>query len=285
VSLPTKDGVWLSLSYYPSLELKGSEKAKQVAPILLMHDFKGTRANMGALARRLQSPAEGEPERPSFAVISVDLRGHGDSARRVLPNGAQQQLDPARLGPADMAAMVGLDLEAVRHWMVGKNDEGEFNLNKLGVVGAGMGASVAANWAGQDWAMPPLATGKQGQDVQALVLISPRWTYRGLSMQPPLQLITLKQNVAWLLVYGAEDVDARADARRIHQQLERFHPAGNEPEEIGSLIAVGWPTSLQGGQLLATQTREQIEERIIGFLVARLAERKIPWTARRQHVP
>ena len=66
--------------------------------------------------------------------------------------------------------MAALDMEAVRKFLVDKNDAGELNLNKLCLVGSGMGASVAANWAVQDWSAPPLAVGKQGQDVKALVL-------------------------------------------------------------------------------------------------------------------
>ena len=39
------------------------------------------------------------------------------------------------------------------------------------------GRAVAAH----DWATPPLAVRKQGQDVKALVLLSPRWKFNGLS--------------------------------------------------------------------------------------------------------
>ena len=101
--------------------------------------------------------------------------------------------------------MAAFDMEAVRGFLVGKNDAGELNLNKLCLVGSGMGANVAANWALQDWTAPPLAIGKQGQDVKALVLISPRWSYSGLSFQGPMQFRPLKENVAWQLIYGVED--------------------------------------------------------------------------------
>jgi len=284
VSLTTKDGVRLTLTYYPSAVLKGSAEAKQVAPVVLLHDYKDTRAVFGSLARRLQRAGEdNEDERPSFAAIAVDLRGHGDSVRQLLPNGYQQELDAAKINPAGLAAMVTYDMEEVRRWLVGKNDEVAFNLNKLCVVGAGMGANVAANWAARDWAAPPLATGKQGQDVKAVVLISPHQSYRGLTMQDPLKVIPLKRNAAWQLIYGAEDAEFRTYARRIQEQLERFHPARDTPDS-SSLVIVSLPTSLQGGRLVS-QFGPQIEDQVLNFLTKHVANREMPWLSRRNRLP
>ena len=136
--------------------------------------------------------------------------------------------------------MANFDMEAVRGFLVDKNDAGELNLNKLCLVGSGMGASVAANWALQDWSAPPLAVGKQGQDVKGIVLISPRWSFNGLSMQDPMKFAPLKQNVAWLLICGAQEQKTKADLARIQKQLERFHPA---TESRVRSAAAGWPSA------------------------------------------
>jgi pimeloyl-ACP methyl ester carboxylesterase len=156
-------------------------------------------------------------------------------------------------------------------------------LNKLCLVGAGMGANVAANWAAHDWAAPPLAVVKQGQDVKALVLISPRWTYRGLNLQAPMQLAALKQNAAWLVIYGGEDQEVRNDVRRLHDQLLRFHPEQDQPGASG-LRSLAWPTSLQGGKLLA-QNGPAIEDEILKFLSQHVASREFPWISRRGRLP
>jgi pimeloyl-ACP methyl ester carboxylesterase len=182
-----------------------------------------------------------------------------------------------------LGAMVAFDMEAVRRWLVGKNDEGTFNLNKLCLVGAGMGANVAANWAAQDWAAPPLAVVKQGQDVKALVLISPRWTFRGLTMQAPMQQQALKQNAAWLILSGAEDADVANDTRRLYAQLVRFHPEGKVAGATG-LRSIAWPTSLQGGKLLA-QNGNSISEQITTFLTLHVASQEQPWINRRDRLP
>jgi pimeloyl-ACP methyl ester carboxylesterase len=284
VAITTKDGAQLAMTYYRGPVRPGTPEAKQVTPVLLLHDYLESRATFASLAQRLLVRGEEPNPGPAIAVITLDLRGHGDSTRQLLPNGGQQVLDAARLNDrAGLSSMVALDMEAVRSWLVTKNDEGAFNLNKLCIVGVGMGASVAANWAAQDWAAPPLAVVKQGQDVKALVLISPRWSYRGLTMQAPMSQVGLKQNAAWLIVCGAEDDDFMMDARRINTQLVRFHPETKTPGETG-LRTIGWPSGLQGGQLLA-QHGAGIEEQIARFLIQHVATLEMPWISRRDRLP
>src|SRR5262245_16194749 len=50
VPLQTSDGVQLKVTYYPSKHPKGSPQAKQVTPVVLLHDYKETRAVFAALA-------------------------------------------------------------------------------------------------------------------------------------------------------------------------------------------------------------------------------------------
>ena len=115
------------------------------------------------------------------AIVSRPAAVTGKARKQLGPGGAQADLDAAKISKEDYIAMAAFDMEAVRRFLVDKNDAGELNLNKLSLVGSGMGATVAANWAVQDWSAPPLAVGKQGQDVKALVLVSPQWKYRGIS--------------------------------------------------------------------------------------------------------
>jgi len=149
-----------------------------------------------------------------------------------------------------------------------------------------MGASVAVNWAANDWAAPPLAIGKQGQDVKALVLVSPRWSFQGLTIQEAMKLQPLKANAAWMLIYGSDDAKVKADARRIFKQLERFHPekgpAGDQ--RARDLVAIGWSSSLQGGTLLA-QFGQPISVEIVKFLTEHIAKKETPWLSRRGRLP
>jgi pimeloyl-ACP methyl ester carboxylesterase len=283
VKLQTHDGVELSASYYPSRNAKDPSLGKQVTPVVLLHDEKDTQGMFSSLSARLQAIGRGRDE-PTFAVMTVDLRGHGASTRQTAPNGQTRQLDAAKLGRGDILAMA-LDMEAVRGFLVGKNDEGELNLNKLCLVGVGLGATVAVNWAAKDWSAPPLLIGKQGQDVKALVLVSPQWKYRGVMMQQGLQSPALKKGAAWLLIYGEQDSDQTADARRIYRQLERFHP---EPENAqaptSGLAQLPIRNSSLSGSALVNQIGKPIEDSIVEFLTTEVADQDLPWSKRRNRL-
>ena len=286
VSLATKDGVQLRATYFPSAARKDSPQAKQTTPVVLLHDFKSTRASLMPLAQQLQASGEAGADHPNFAAITVDLRAHGESTKLLSPEGGEAALDAAKLSKEGLFAMASLDMEAVRGFLVDKNDAGELNLNKLCLVGSGMGAGVAANWALQDWTAPPLAVGKQGQDVKGIVLVSPRWSYNGLSMLDPMKFAPLKQNVAWLLVCGAQEQKSNADLARIQKQLERFHP---EAEKSGAqrpsgLVVTKLPSSLQGDSLVS-KSGELIDAEVIKFLTENVAAIQQPWSSRRSKLP
>jgi pimeloyl-ACP methyl ester carboxylesterase len=275
VTLNTDDGLSLTLTYYPSLE------GKDATPVVMLHDHKDTRSLFGSLAKRLQSPGEGE-KHPSFAVVTVDLRGHGASTQRLLPGGGREEVDAAKLSKNLVADMIQFDMKAVRKFLVTKNDAGKLNLNKLCLVGTGMGANVAATWGAVDWAWPPLAVGKQGQDVKALVLISPRWKYQGTLLQNALRMNAFKRGVAWCIICGKEEPRVLADADRLYKQLERYHPelpSARDPRPRG-LEELVWDSALQGGDLLS-QVGKPIEDAIILFLTENVANQDYPWIERR----
>lgn len=287
VTLVTRDGVQLGVTYFPSVVRKGTPEAKQVTPVLLLHDYKETRAIYNSLAQRLAAVGGQERKGPGFAALTVDLRAHGESTKQAFRDGSQGDLDAARLNKASYQAMAVYDMEAVRSFLLEKNDAGELNLNKLCIVGAGMGASVAVNWALQDWAAPALAIGKQGQDVKALVLISPEWSYNGLSFQRPMKFRPLKQNVAWMLIYGGQDGQQKNEVVRIEKQLERFHSDETKGggQHANSLQVMPWPASnLKGGTLL-TQIGQPIEDRIVAFLLEQVGTKHHPWSSRLDRVP
>jgi pimeloyl-ACP methyl ester carboxylesterase len=279
----TRDGVELSLTYYPSPVAKDPILGKQVTPVVLLHGEKDTQGMFSSLVSRLQESGQ-ERNQPTFAVVTVDLRGHGVSTRQTAPNGQTRQLDAAKLNRNDLLAMSVHDMEAVRSFLVGKNDEGELNLNKLSLVGVGLGATVAVNWAAQDWSAPPLLVGKQGQDVKALVLVSPQWKYRGIMLQQALRIAELKQGAAWMLIYGDQDPDQATDAKRIYRQLERFHPV---PESAQApprgLVEMPVKSALDGSGLLS-QVGQPIETSIVNFLNTQVASQDLPWSKRRNRL-
>lgn len=273
--LTTKDGVKLNATYY------ASASGKDATPVVLLHDYKESSAIYRSLARRLQKPAEGDRHK-SFAVLTVDFRGHGDSKQQAY-KGRTRELDAAKLSKRDLEAIVLGDMEAVRKFLVSENDKGKLNLNKLAVIGTGMGAVVGTNWAARDWSMPPLATVKQGQDVKSLVLISPPWKTKGLSMQDAVRQPGVQREIAILMLFGNEDRRATKDVDRIYGQLEQYHPAAKtaEPKDLPDLLKIGAGTKLQGSQLLKTGGKK-LEDVVIEFLTKHVAKGDFEYSKRRQ---
>jgi hypothetical protein len=141
---------------------------------------------------------------------------------------------------------------------------------------------VAVYWAAKDWSWPPLAVGKQGQDVKGLVLVSPRWNYPGLKLVDPMKHPAIRARISTLITYGAEDGKAKRDAKIIYKILERYHPEPprDQREEKKDLFMIGLPTSLQGTKLLTTPQFKMLP-RLEGFIDARIVRKDFEWSKRR----
>ena len=255
--LTTSDRVTIAATFYPS-------KLKKAVPVILLHAAKGNRHDFEGFALQLQ--------RAGHAVAVPDLRGHGESSR-----GTDR---PGELRPADYLAIVepGGDLETIKQFLMAKNNAGEINIEKLCVVGVEMGAVVAINWAARDWSWPALAIGKQGEDVKALVLISPEWSYKGLRINEAVAHPNVRQDLAVLLVVGKRNGKLLKEAQRLHSALEKYHaPAAGDAQTL----ALHTPqTALQATRLLNEKSMH-VGDTILKFIDARLAKQPIPWSERK----
>jgi pimeloyl-ACP methyl ester carboxylesterase len=263
ISLTTKDNLNLKATFY------GGTKGKESVPIVILHDYEGNRNQFDGLARSLQSLGH--------AVLVPDLRGHGESTQyRTFGGRGGGELDASRFRRGDFAN-IRLDLAAVRHFLVEKNNAEELNLNKLCVIGAGMGATMALNWALVDWSWPPLATGKQGQDIKGLVLLSPETNFKGITVEKALQHPALRSKVSVLLMVGGGNRSAAREADRIFQRLEPYHKA--ERPEDKDLFQLELNTSLQGTRLI-TARGLRVPATIAQFIEFRLVRQDYPWLDR-----
>jgi pimeloyl-ACP methyl ester carboxylesterase len=284
VSLTTKDGVQIRITYYPSTA------GQQAVPVILLHDYNESRSTMEPLAAMLQSAP---PELGEFlpagsgavaprAAVTVDLRGHGES-KTAFDNDASYELDANHFQLEDFQDMVLYDLEAVRGFLVAENDAGRLNLNKLCVVGAGMGANLALSFAARDWSIPPLAVRKQGQDVKALVLLSPRRNFHGLSSVEPLKFPPIQQQLSVYLAYGSGDRRVAKDCEGMSKIFDRYHPAPPRDEipESAEFALYAPNVTLQGSKLL-TSAEFRLKPKIAAFVEMRLGRRDFPYTVRKK---
>lgn len=270
--LETKDGVALGVTYYASLE------GKDAVPVILLHGLKGDRRDYSDLALYLQSLGH--------AVIVPDLRAHGDSTRMSRPgSNAGGVLDATRLSKADVIAIGAArgDVEAVKKFLMQENNAGKLNIEKLCVIGAGMGATVALNWAALDWSWPQLPGRKQGQDVKALVLVSPEWSFKGVPITAAINSPAVRQAMSIMLIVGSGDSGSKRDTSRIMKSLEKFRaPPPSDPKEAAEKQDLFYRepnTSLSGVKMLREKSLA-LNELIGNFIQLRLVNKKFPWTDR-----
>lgn len=223
--LETSDGIRIAAWYYPA-----PEDAKAVATVILVHDLEGSHKTVDNLARNLQ--------RAGCAVVAPDLRCHGGSGSRPAAQtgsgGKGDAMEPRMLKKIDLESMAAAtggrlreqsamrgEIEAVRYWIKQKSDAGTLDIDRLCVVGCGLGGTLASMWTAADWNWPPTTAGPQGQQVRALALISPVWATKGISMSVPLTSDAIQHAIPLMVVAGKGD----RDAIRLFDQLKRFRPS------------------------------------------------------------
>lgn len=271
-SLETSDGVRFGAWYYAA-----PPETKPTTTVILIHDLGGSHKSVGDLARALQ--------RAGCAVVAPDLRGHGAQPQRSGDGDAHlllRKVDFEAMAAShgrvrdDPASSHRGEIEAVRGWIKKQADAGTLDLDRLCVVGSGLGATLAAMWTVADWNWPPTTAGPQGQQVRALVLVSPAMSKRGLSMVAPLATETIRSSVPIMVLAGTSD----REASRFFDQLKRFRPKawfqqrdGQPPEKARDLEDPGDATAFLiqcnttlSGDKLATDTTLAVADKVKTFL-------------------
>lgn len=285
VTLETKDGLVLRCTWYaggfvqsPDGRLVTPKDGKKTVPIILLHGWEGQRGDFDGLATLLQ--------RAGHAVIVPDLRGHGGSTRFKYAGAA---IDQKKMRAEDFAKMVVFDVEAVKKFLLDRNNAGELNIEQLCVVGTGdMGSVVAMNWAAQDWSWPQLIAFKQGQDVKALVLLSPAQAFKGLTAHKailhPFIRGQLPVKLSLMIVAGRNDTNSYREARKLHTSFNRYYPDPPREEAIAkqTLFLLLPDTQLQGTQLVDPKLPLDVDRQILQFISMRLVakENDFQWTLR-----
>jgi len=251
VSIQTTDGVALAATYFPGL------KEKESVPVVLLHELRGryqrggaantrfSRVDYAGLAKYLQARGH--------AVLVPDLRGHGDSNVRKIPGRADQVIDPETMGGPDYQRMVAIDMPTLKNYLIARNNEGELNIEKLVVVGAEESALLAMYWTQLDWSIPASGNQKQGQDIKAVILLSPKWSVPGLqwgqiSRYQPLAMIPFDPQLQRVFRDGV-----RRDPR---QGAVVF----DYRREVPVRILVGWYESKNPADKPPTHVREAMAD-------------------------
>lgn len=285
IVLHTRDGLELELTYYLGALGKDLEegKGKKVIPIVLLHGLKQSRNDYKDLARALQ--------KAGYAVIAPDLRGHGGSTHWA-GHDRDDTIEVAKMTPNQFGLMITQDMRTVKDFLWQKNNAGEFNVDKLCVVGADMGASVALNFALLDWMAQernsvPRPDYKVGAFVKLLVLISPDLSFRGLPSRKAIAHPSIQRDIAVMIVVGKQDAKAMSEAKRMHGLFAKSHeePTGKDKLNQQTLVFKDCDTKLQGIKLL--DPKFSLGTAISDFIQRRLvkAEAAKNWSWRERKVP
>ncbi len=274
VSLTTDDGVLLSATYFPATpeSKKGEEPdpdaGKSVAPVILVHGWGGKASELYPLARFLQQTHR-------IAVIVPELRGHGDSDRQLV-RGVETKLDHERMKPPQIAQSI-LDIQACKRFLLEENNDKKVNIEMLSVIGVGFGAGLAVNWAAYDWSAPMLRTRKQGHDVKALILLSPKTTHRGVSTRTATRHPALRSTIAVQILVGT-DAPSYKDASKLYRTLHRAKEDRTPPR----VVLIKFDTKLEGVRLLSSPLGRQVANHMTRFLTAHIFKRapQLPWQER-----
>lgn len=263
LELVTKDNVKLRAYYFPS------DKGKEAIPVIVMHEWQGQAGPYAPMVNALWDAG--------CAVIVPEFRGHGGSREQEF-GGRSREFNVNRMGKADVLNILTGDLEAVKKFLAEENNAEKLNLNALTLIGVREGAVLAAHWAVRDLNFPSVGSIKQGQDVKAMVLVSPERTLKGFHLDETLSDRSLRQ-LPFLIVVGQSSRQAD-DTERFHKRLENLKKRAGRGAAAG-LQYEPIATSLDGHALIndAPDVIDKIESFVVEVMVNNSS--KFPWIERR----
>lgn len=271
------DGSPVHITYYPAPEDRNPRGVMNAPVVVLLHDAGGSRL----VWDKTSAPPGGKPfaevlQSQGYAVISVDLRKHGES----LPEGTAPTLKVS-----DYSQMVLGDMVAVKRFIFDEHQRQRLNMNKMAIVAAGMSAPIAAAFAEADWRMPPyddspspMSRTPRGQDVRALVLLSPDASAGKVNLSRSLKFLqTPAFGISFLIIVGSRDAQDRNQARNAYQIV-----SANRKNESRTYLERP-NTNARGTDLLGNPAAKA-EIPILNFLDKHLKKIDSEWRDRRSRL-
>ncbi len=274
--LRASDGWPIFITYFPS-------PAGKESPVVVLLHMKGSSSlawlrENGGFAKLLQ--------KSGYAVVAVDLRKHGKSrVSQKRPRGrAAKSLE--KLTRLDYLAMVERDLEAVKGFIYREHQNQHLNMRKSAIIAAEFSCPIAINYTALDWLKPPFddaptpeAKTPRGQDIQALILLSPDLSCPGVVTPKAIRLIR-QWPIFVLICTGADDEQYVKNAVQLYRLLGG---AGHRPKRV---FLNKFPGKLRGTDML-NEPKLNVEKVMLGFLnkyVKSLQGPRYRWRDRRSRL-
>ena len=263
VTLKTKDGIPLRAFYFPS------ENGKEAVTVMIVHQWQGQASPYYKLCASLQ--------KAGCAVLVPDYRGHGGSKEYTNARGETDKFSIAKMSKRDVENIIHFDLEKAKAYLKGENNEGKLNLNALVVIGVREGCVMAGRWAQADWSFPSVGRMKQGQDVKALIYISPEKQIKGIGIDPTLTNQNLLR-LPMMIMAGGNSPEA-SEARRIAKRVESMKKRIGRGEATG--FSLKMPNTTLSGPSLVNEVSAVIPA-IVNFIKTEvtISDEENPWVDR-----
>ncbi len=237
----------LAMTYYPS------KLGDTAAAVVLVHERErsGKDFTEEEIADLKNLTLAEELQKLGYAVLVLDLRGHGGNSRRAVPK-AEWPSVPA-------------DVQVAYYCLLDRHNRGELNLAKLGVVALGEGANVASAWAAGGGGV---SSEGRTSDLGALVAISPMVDAQSQGVKAGPALAALAARVPIDLLYGERDTATLEVVDSVKAILKRYRSNQVEP----------FPSALHGYRLLRLEPN--LTGAITKFLDATIKAKADEWEGR-----
>lgn len=177
VNFKTTDGFTIYGTYY-------KPNATNAKGLILLHMLRTDRSHWRNFAYSLMNKG--------YAVIAIDLRGHGQSI-----NKDDTKISWQSFTEEDFNYMI-LDVAAAKQFLL---EQSEVDKNKIGIIGASIGANTALNYAAND------------TDIDVLVLLSPGLDYHGVKTEDSMK----KYDRPVLIVVSNGDKYSASSSQRLYE--------------------------------------------------------------------
>ncbi|HKX21166.1 MAG TPA: alpha/beta fold hydrolase [Nitrososphaeraceae archaeon] len=184
VVFTSEDGVLLVGSYYkPTI---GTNDSTSTSSVILLHMLGVDRSTWDKFAQELS--------KNGYAVLSVDLRGHGESTKQ-----GNHTISYQSFMPKNFKNMT-LDVKAAKKYLIGEKNA---NPNQISIIGASIGANLALNYAASD------------QSINSVILLSPGLNNRGISTLDTI----MKYKGPIYIVTAEDDSDSAKDSKILCEKI------------------------------------------------------------------
>lgn len=268
----------LQLSGWPIHMTYFESPAGKESPVVILLTSTEGADKKDARNRQIWQPTALILQKSGFAVVTVDLRKHGDS---VLPAGEGKE-SSTKMGADDYTMMAAGDLEAVKVFLMEEHTAERLNIAKLGIVSMGSSAMVAAAFAVADWDKKPYPDGPtpatstpRGQDVKALIAYSPNTSVKGINSTSILKAI----KPLLIAVHVIASKDNKTDAKNAEKYFKAVDLKDETYKEFRRFTPV--PGEIHSERFLEGKFAEATNKDIADFLTKNLKDMQIPWISRK----